>query len=99
MIDYKQNEDNDCDLDFSSGDLQYAESTKQHQRDLILAAQGHIRDMPDRGVGSLNFIQDNDRDYYLREVRIELAKDGQKVHSVGETETGVIYVDAAYENS
>lgn len=99
MIDYKQNKDNDCDLDFSSGDLEYTESTEQHQRDLILAAQGHIRDMPDRGVGSINYLLDNDKEHYLRAVRIELAKDGQKVRSVGESETGTIYVDAAYENS
>lgn len=82
MIDYKQGENNDCDLDFSAGDLQYTESTGQHQRDLILADKGHIRDSPECGVGSINYIQDEDREDYLRTVRKELSKDGQRVKSV-----------------
>lgn len=99
MIDYKQGENNDCDLDFSAGDLQYTESTGQHQRDLILADKGHIRDSPECGVGSINYIQDEDREDYLRTVRKELSKDGQRVKSIYETETGQIIVDAEYEES
>lgn len=99
MIDYKQGENNDCDLDFSAGDLQYTESTGQHQRDLILADKGHIRDSPECGVGSINYIQDEDREDYLRTVRKELSKDGQRVKSVYETETGQIIVDAEYEEN
>lgn len=99
MIDYKQGENNDCDLDFSSGDLQYVESTGQHQRDLILADKGHIRDMLERGVGSINYIQDEDHEDYLRAVRKELATDGQRVKSIYETEAGQIIVDAEYEES
>lgn len=99
MIDYKQGENNDCDLDFSAGDLQYTESTGQHQRDLILADKGHIRDSPECGVGSINYIQDEDREDYLRTVRKELSKDGQRVKSIYETETGQIIVDAEYEEN
>lgn len=99
MIDYKQAENNDYDLDFSTGDLQYVESTGQHQRDLILADKGHIRDMPERGVGSVNYIQDEDREDYLRAVRKELAKDGKRVKSTYETQTGQIIVDAEYEEN
>lgn len=99
MIDYKQGENNDCDLDFSAGDLQYTESTGQHQRDLILADKGHIRDSPECGVGSINYIQDEDREDYLRTVRKELSKDGQRVKSIYETETGQIIIDAEYEEN
>lgn len=99
MIDYKQNKNNDCDLDFSTGDLQYTESTGQHQRDLILSDKGHIRDMPERGVGSVKYLQDEDREDYLRAVRKELAADGQRVNSVSETKTKQIIVDAEYEDS
>lgn len=97
MIDYKQGDNNDCDLDLSSGDLQYTESTGQHQRDLILADKGHIRDSAECGVGSINYIQDEDHEDYLRAVRKELARDGQRVRSVYETATGQIIIDAEYE--
>lgn len=97
MIDYKQGENNDCDLDLSLGDLQYTESTGQHQRDLILADKGHIRDSAECGVGPINYIQDEDHEDYLRAVRKELARDGQRVRSVYETATGQIIIDAEYE--
>jgi len=99
MIDYKQNEDNDCDLDFSSGDLQVTESTGQHQRDIILSSKGDIRDTPERGVGSILYIQDTGAQDYLRAIRMELAADGQKVRSVGMANDGSIIIDAEYENS
>ena len=55
--------------------------------------------MPERGVGSVNYIQDEDHEDYLRAVRKELATDGQRVKSIYETEAGQIIVDAEYEEN
>lgn len=53
MKDYKQQPDGD--LDFTTGDLLIAESTYQHQRDLLYSDNGHIRQKAEAGVGAVNY--------------------------------------------
>ena len=78
MIDIKFTADGD--IDFTGGDISYGESTKQHQRDLILAQKGHFKHAPEAGVGAINFLHDETPEQFLRAVRKEFARDGMKVN-------------------
>lgn len=95
--DYRQQQDGD--LDFSTGDLILTESTGQHQRDIILADKGHIRNNPETGCGAMNFINDSKNTDYLRTVRMELIADGMKVKKIGTNNEGTIIIDAEYEDN
>lgn len=92
--DYKQTENGD--LDFSMADLIITESTDQHQRDLLLADKGHLRNKPEAGVGVINFLIDNNPEDCLRKIRMEMAADGMKVNRVAFEDSGEIEIDANY---
>lgn len=97
MKDYKQQTDGD--LDLSTGDLLVAESTWQHQRDLLLSDKGHIRQKAEVGVGAVNYLMDNDPEGLLRATRKEFTADGMKVAKVAFSETANdLNVEARYEN-
>mgnify|MGYP006916077375 CR=1 FL=1 len=97
MKDYGQTRNGD--LDLSTGDLYPIESTAQHQRDLLLSAQGHIRHKPEAGVGAVNYLLNEDKEGLLRQVRKEMAADGQKVTKVAySTATQELEIKADYEN-
>lgn len=96
MKDYKQQIDGD--LDFSQGDLHVTESTRQHQRDLLMSDKGHIRDKAEAGVGAVNYLLDEDPEGLLRATRKEFTADGMKVRRVGYAEeTNDLNVEADYE--
>lgn len=80
MNDYLQTTSGD--LDLSTGDLSLTESTKQHQRDLLLSDKGHIRHKPEAGVGAVNYMYDNDPSALLRAARMEFAADGMAVKKI-----------------
>lgn len=94
--DIKQTEDGDTDL--STGDIEYAGSREQHEKDMLLAGKGHYKESPDAGVGAINFINDNNPENFLRTVRKELTRDGMKVRQV-RINQGKLTIDAEYENS
>lgn len=84
----------------STGDLFPTESTSQHQRDLILGDMGHIRHRPEVGVGALEYLLNEDKEWLLRRTRQSLAADGQKVEKVAyDTLTCKFEIKASYENS
>lgn len=55
MIDIGHTESGD--IDFSSGDLAYAESTGQHQKDILVSGKGHYKETPELGVGCVELCQ------------------------------------------
>jgi len=93
MIDIKLDEEGDVYV--SGEDIQYTESTTQHQRDLILAQKGHYKEAPGTGVGAINFIHDEDPENFLRTIRKEFTRDGMKVERVSFTGNELI-VNAEY---
>lgn len=99
MLDYKQTSDGD--IDFSNGDLAITESTGQHQRDLMMADKGHVRNAPQAGVGTIDYVHDssNDTDDYLRKVSMEFSADGMSVKKLETNASGNLIIDAEYENS
>lgn len=70
------------DIDLQAGDILYAESTGQHQRDILLADKGHYKESPETGVGALEYMNDNEPDRLLRSIRKEFTRDGMKVSKV-----------------
>ncbi len=79
------------DIDLTRGDIFYAESTRQHQKDLLLADKGHYKEFPDMGVGAHNFLNDNGPENLYRSIRREFTKDGMKVKKVSMDATEAYY--------
>jgi hypothetical protein len=96
MVDVKFNETGDVDI--SANDIQYTESTLQHQRDLIVAHQGHYKEVPKVGVGAINFIHDENPDNFLRTIRREFTRDGMKVQKISITVGGELFINAKYNS-
>ena len=97
MLDYNQTDKGD--LDLSAGDLLVAESTYQHQRDLLYSDKGHIRQKAEAGVGAVNYMMDNDPEGLLRATRKEFTADGMKVTKVAfAAYSNDLNVEARYEN-
>ena len=95
MTDIKYTETGDIDL--STGDLVLTEPTGQHQRDLLLAAQGDFKETPELGIDSVSYLNDSDPDDYLRAVRQQMELDGMKVRDVTIDAAGELIIDAEYE--
>lgn len=85
------------DIDFSSGDIVYVESTGQHQQDILLSDKGHYKEVPATGVGIINFLHETDPENLLRSVHKEFSRDGMKVKKVS-INGGKIIPEAGYEN-
>lgn len=70
------------DIDLTAGDLLYAESTGQHQKDILLAGKGHYKESPEVGVDATEYVNDNGPENLLRSIRNEFIRDGMKVTQV-----------------
>lgn len=92
MIDIGHTESGD--IDFSSGDLVYAESTGQHQKDILVSGKGHYKETPELGVDVLNYVNDTEPENLYRAIRKEFTRDGMKVTKVSMDNT-----IAGYEES
>ena len=92
MIDIQQTGTGDVDL--STGDLLYGESTGQHQRDILLSGKGHYKEFPELGVGALDFSNDNEPENFYRAVRKEFTRAGMKVTKVSMDETLARYEES-----
>lgn len=95
MEDIRQTTDGDIDL--SAGDIVMTESTRQHQRDLLLAVKGGNKEFPAVGVCAVDYLHGGDSLALLRACRKECARDGMKVNEVA-YRNGELIIDAAYEN-
>ncbi|KAA6336887.1 hypothetical protein EZS27_014998 [termite gut metagenome] len=93
MIDIKQTSEGDIDL--STRDILYGESTEQHQRDILLSGKGHFKESPLTGVDAARCLNDENPDEFLRTARKEFARDGMKVKSLS-VRAGELNVQANY---
>ena len=72
--------------------------TKQNQNTIILAEKGEIKNSPLLGVGIASYLDDESPSELLREVRINLRMDGQKVRSCGFDDNGKLIIQGGYED-
>lgn len=92
MIDIAHTSEGDIDL--LAGDILYAESTGQHQRDILLSGKGHYKETPELGVDAMEYVNDNEPENLFRAIRKEFTRDGMKVTKVSMDNT-----IASYEES
>jgi hypothetical protein len=92
MKDIKQTTDSDLYLN-DAGDIVWAESTLQHQRDILLAHEGEYRLSPAVGVGASDYLDDEGQDNLKREINRQFTRDGMTVRSIDNN----LNVIAAYE--
>lgn len=96
MIDIIQT--NEGDVDLSTGDLARADAAEQHKRDLLIAGPGDFKENPLSGVGSFDYLNDDDPADLLRNIRIQFEKDGMRVKTLTQSAAGELLIDAEYEN-
>lgn len=100
MIDIRQTADGDINL--TAHDLAMAEqwdATARHKADIILSGKGDFKESPLVGVGSIEYINSELPTLYLRDVSIQMQRDGIKVKEVSFDEQGNIVIDGSYENN
>jgi len=88
--------DSNYDISISQGDLVVSTSDSQHQACLLLSDKNSLKEFPLRGVGILNFINDDNSDAFLRETRMEFIADGMNIKRLS-ANNGKIKVEAEYE--
>ncbi len=95
MIDFKEDENDD--LFIENGDFVFEESTKAHQRDLILSEKTEWKENPTVGVGAINYLDDDNPLSILQAIALEFTRDGMRVNSIKPGANGNIITDAHYE--
>lgn len=84
------------DFEISNGDLDVGESTLQNQRLLLVAQKGEFKQHPKTGVGIESYLNAENPQDMLLEIRSQFELDGMKVESLKQTSTGEINVIAHY---
>lgn len=72
--------------------------TGQNQNIILLAEKGDIKNAPLLGVGIASYLDDESPSELLREVRINLRMDGQKVRACGFDDNGKLIIQGGYES-
>lgn len=85
------------DLIIKLNDFTNAESTAQHQRQLLLNNKGDFKENPSTCVGTFNYLDDENYGDLIREISIEFSKDGMDVKSVNLSADGKLVSDAFYK--
>lgn len=88
--------DDSEDLTIFSGDFLVAESTAQHQQQLLLNTKGDFKENPTVCVGALGYLDDEHYQSLIRAVNVEFTRDGMEVADVSLSNEGVIKSDAVY---
>lgn len=87
----------DLDLSIKDGDFEFGESTEEHQRDILLATKGSIRQHPGLGVGIIQeLLNDASADDLRRIIQAELESDGMSVKRLRVNEDGTVELNASY---
>lgn len=78
--------------------LMIGDVTGQNQDTILLAEKGEIKNSPLLGVGIASYLDDETPSELLREVRINLRMDGQKIRSCGFDDNGKLIIQGGYED-
>jgi hypothetical protein len=73
-----------------------ADSTLQHQRDILVTAKGHYKSAPAVGVDIASQVNESNPEQLLRTARLEFTRDGMRVNAVAVV-NGNLAVEAYYE--
>lgn len=87
--------DNNGDIVLTDDICYAADSTLQHQRDILLTAKGHYKNAPTVGVNIAMQINESNPELLLRTARLEFTRDGMSVDAISVT-NGNLKVEAYY---
>lgn len=91
-------QDENGDLLIENGDFVIGESTRQHQKALLVSTAGNYRQNPEIGVGLVDYLNDeNDLSGLRAKIISEFENDGMDVRDV-QIIGGEIIPDANYRN-
>lgn len=79
-----------------AGDFSVGDATIQNQKLLLILNKNEIKQYPTACVGATEFIDDEDPNELIREIRKEYTKDGMRIKDLTNN-NGKIGVDANYE--
>lgn len=85
-----------ADLKVANGDFVVEESTIAHMKSLLRINKGELKEYPTRGVGVVNYLDDDMPNDLLQEIAAQLRLDGMDVQRVA-IEGGIIKTDAFYK--
>lgn len=94
MKDLKLNKD--LELVIKNGDFVIDDSDKQQQELLLLCNKGSFKENPAACVGLFNFLESEDRDALLKEIKLQFVSDGMEVKNV-EFKDGKLITEAYYK--
>ncbi|OQP45897.1 hypothetical protein A4H97_32160 [Niastella yeongjuensis] len=85
---------NDLLLD-AAGNVKIGNSDEQHQALLLLFDKGSLKENPDAGVGAFKYIEAEQPEELLREVRMQFTMDGMEINQIV-FENNKLSIDAPY---
>jgi hypothetical protein len=88
--------DSNEDIDIQNGDFTIAESTAQHQRQLIFNNKGDFKENPSICAGVFQYFDDERLQNLVRAVTVEFNRDGMDVTEVTLKPDGTINSVAVY---
>lgn len=83
------------DLAFANGTIKTGDSDEQNQRLLLVCEKGSIKEFPDSCVGAVTYLDSEDDEGFLREIREQFTQDGMTVNKIV-LEDNKVKVDANY---
>lgn len=89
--------DTEEDLAMTAGDFTAAESTAQHQQQLILCNKGDYKQDPTLCAGTFTYMDDEQLQGLVRAISIAFLKDGMDVKNISLGKDGIIRSDAHYK--
>ena len=79
------------------GNCKIGNSDQQHQALLLLIDKGGLKENPDAGVGAFKFLESEQTDAFLREIRIQFSEDGMLINKIA-FENNKLSIDAPYND-
>lgn len=72
--------------------------TRQSQLLLLSSNKGDFKSAPLLGIGLIDYLNDEQADSLLREIRSQLKRVGMKINKLGISPSGSLEIDADYES-
>jgi hypothetical protein len=79
----------------AAGNCKIGNSDQQHQALLLLIDKGGLKENPDAGVGAFKYLESEQTDTFLREIRIQFSDDGMLIKKIA-FEKNKLSIDAPY---
>jgi hypothetical protein len=85
------------DLMIEDGDFVVGESTQQHQKILLIAEKGELRQFPKTGVGAKSMLNDDEFGTIYQEIQTQFEADGMVIRKLLVNQDGTVEVTAEYK--